>query len=363
MSRRRVAVLFGGCSTEHEVSLETAAAFLSRVDARRFEAVPVGIDRETGAWSVFRGNPSLIARDRWREEGRCVRAVLSPDRVTRGLVLLGGPRPLEALRLDAALPLLHGRNGEDGTVQGALELAGIPVVGCGAECSAVCMDKRLAHVVAGAVGVPCARSVVVDRRSYERAGLPAAVRGLALPAFVKPVRSGSSIGVSLVGEPAGLEGAVRLALEHDDEALVEERVSGSEVGVAVLERDGELVCGEPDEIELAGGFFDYHEKYTLETSRIHVPARISPAERERARDLARLVFRALGCRGFARVDLFRTPDGRFLLNEVNTVPGLTAHSRFPMMMAAAGWPFEDVVGAILEEGTRGGREGRAGRGR
>lgn len=311
MVRKRVAVLFGGRSSEHDVSLETAEAFVSRVDRRAFDVVCVGIERETGAWYVFRG--------------------------------------------DAALPLLHGKNGEDGTVQGAFELAGIPVIGCGAECSALCMDKRLTHVVAAAAGVGAARSVVLERRLHEGRCLPLAVRDLDYPVFVKPVRAGSSIGITLVEGPEGLDGAVRAAFAHDDEVLVEERVEGFEVGVAVLEVGGELVCGEPDQIELAAGFFDFHEKYSLETSSIRVPAAISPEERDHARELARRVFRALGCRGFARVDLFRTEDGRFLLNEVNTVPGLTSHSRFPLMMAAAGWSFEDVVDAILREGTRDGR--------
>lgn len=202
MVRKRVAVLFGGRSSEHDVSLETAEAFVSRVDRRAFDVVCVGIERETGAWYVFRGDAGLMGGDRWLAEGNCVRAVLSPDRVTRGLVLLDGRRPGEVVRVDAALPLLHGKNGEDGTVQGAFELAGIPVIGCGAECSALCMDKRLTHVVAAAAGVGAARSVVLERRLHEGRCLPLAVRDLDYPVFVKPVRAGSSIGITLVEGPA-----------------------------------------------------------------------------------------------------------------------------------------------------------------
>ena len=195
--------------------------------------------------------------------------------------MLGGGARFRTVQIDAALPLLHGRNGEDGTVQGAFELAGIPVVGCGAECSALCMDKRLAHVVAGAAGVPAPRSVLVRKREFECAGAPDGAASVGFPCFVKPVRSGSSIGISLVERTSELEAALELAFERDDEALVEERVDGAQVGVAVLERREELVCGEPDEIELAGGFFDFHEKYSLETSSIHVPARIPAPDRER----------------------------------------------------------------------------------
>lgn len=351
MKRKRVAVLFGGRSSEYDVSLETAAAFMAHIDRAAFEVVPVWIERESGAWNIVPDGVPAEGTARWLETVPRTRAVLSPDRFTRGLVMLGGRSPLRVVQLDAALPLLHGRCGEDGTVQGAFELAGIPVIGCGAECSALCMDKRLAHVVAGTAGVPAPRSVLVRKRDFDRAGAPDGARSVGFPCFVKPVRSGSSIGISLVERASELDAALGIAFERDDEALVEERVEGSEVGVAVLERRGGLVCGEPDEIELAGGFFDFHEKYSLETSRIHVPARIPARERAGVQALARRVFCALGCRGFARIDFFRAADGRLLFNEANTVPGFTAHSRFPMMMAAAGWTFERTVNEILAEGT------------
>lgn len=352
MKRKRVAVLFGGRSSEYDVSLETAAAFMAHIDRAAFEVVPVWVERGSGAWNIVPDGVPVERVGEWLETASRIRVVLSPGRFTRGLVMLGGRRPLRTVQIDAALPLLHGRNGEDGTVQGAFELAGIPVVGCGAECSALCMDKRLAHVVAGAAGVPAPRSVLVRKREFECAGAPDGAASVGFPCFVKPVRSGSSIGISLVERTSELEAALELAFERDDEALVEERVDGSEVGVAVLERREELVCGEPDEIELAGGFFDFHEKYSLETSSIHVPARIPAPDRERVQELARRVFRALGCRGFARVDFFRAADGRLLFNEANTIPGFTAHSRFPMMMAAAGWTFGRAVNEILAEGVR-----------
>lgn len=351
MKRKRVAVLFGGRSSEYDVSLETAAAVLANIDRTAFEVVPVWIERESGAWNIVPDGVPAEETARWLEAAPRTRVVLSPDRFTRGLVLLAGRSPLRAVQLDAALPLLHGKNGEDGTVQGAFELAGIPVVGCGAECSAICMDKRLAHLVAEAAGVPAPRSFLVRKQDFERTGAPDGASSVGFPCLVKPVRSGSSIGISLVGSASGLDAALRLAFECDDEALVEECIEGFEVGVAVLERRGELVCGEPDEIEISGGFFDFHEKYSLETSSIHVPARIPAPERAGVQALARRVFRALGCRGFARVDFFRAADGRLLFNEVNTVPGFTAHSRFPMMMAAAGWSFERTVNEILSEGV------------
>ena len=162
MKRKRVAVLFGGRSSEYDVSLETAAAFMAHIDRAAFEVVPVWVERGSGAWNIVPDGVPVERVGEWLETASRIRVALSPDRFTRGLVMLGGRRPLRTVQIDAALPLLHGRNGEDGTVQGAFELAGIPVVGCGAECSALCMDKRLAHVVAGAGGVPAPSWVLVS---------------------------------------------------------------------------------------------------------------------------------------------------------------------------------------------------------
>ena len=349
--RKTIAIRCWGRSTEYEVSLATAAAFIPHIDRSRFNPVLVGIERTTGAWHIFRGSPELIAEDRWLHEGNCLRVALSPDRITHGLIVLAGRNPLESVRLDGALPLLHGKCGEDGTVQGAFELADIPVIGCGAESSALCMDKHLAHTVARAAGVPCAESRVFTRRELKENPVGASQPdGLSYPLFVKPVRSGSSIGITLLREGGELDAAINVALAYDDAVLFEERVEGSEVGVAVLERAGQLIAGEPDEIELSGEFFDYREKYTLENSAIHTTARLPPSERQCIQELGKHVFRALGCRGFARVDFFRTRDGRLLFNEVNTIPGCTEHSRFPLMMRAAGWSFEAVVNTIIEEG-------------
>lgn len=387
--RPKVAVLFGGRSSEHAVSLQSAAAVLRAMQSSRFEAVPVGITRE-GRWLRFYGSAEEVASGAW-ETGHCTPAVLSPNPADRGL-LLWEPGGMRTERLDAAFPVLHGKNGEDGTVQGLLKLAEIPCVGCGVLASAVCMDKDVAHRLAKAAGVevpPCAvlraeelcaagalaaaqpgqnaerqnpavppkqnalRQTAAAQPGQDalRQYLAARTKQLCYPLFVKPARAGSSFGITRVEAADELAAAVAAALMHDDKVLVEQGVPGFEVGCAVLGAGESLTVGEVDEIELARGFFDYTEKYTLETARIHMPARLPAAERERIRAAAKTVYRALECTGFARVDLFYVPgahEGKIVFNEVNTIPGFTGHSRFPSMMRGAGVAFDALVARLIE---------------
>ncbi len=350
MNKKTIAVLFGGCSSEYAVSLQSAHAVLTHLDSDRYAAVPVGITRE-GRWFRFHGDYDRIEMDTWHQESSCLTpAFLSPDRGIHGLVefTAAGAR---SIPLDAVFPVLHGKNGEDGTVQGLAELAGIPLVGCGCLASAICMDKDRAHKLARLAGVDVPESFVV--RAGERLDdLERRAQALGYPIFVKPVRAGSSFGITRVMDPDGLKPAVQLALEHDNEAILEQAVEGFEVGCAVLGNET-LTCGRVDEIELAGGFFDYTEKYTLQSARIHMPARIDPDTERRIRQDACAVYRALGCSGFARVDLFLTPQGRIVFNEVNTIPGFTAHSRYPNMMKGIGLSFSQVLDRLIELGVKG----------
>ena len=338
--KENVAVLFGGCSDEYAVSLQSAGAVLAHMDPARWNAVPVGITR-AGEWFYYSGDIEKIARDEWRADTEhCAACALSPDRARPGLTLAGGRR----LRVDRVFPVMHGKNGEDGTVQGLIELAGLPLVGCGTLASALCMDKFRAHAVARAAGFRAPRDALV--RSGEE-GL-AAARAIGLPVFVKPARGGSSFGVTCVRSEGEVAAAVARALAHDAEAVVEERVEGFEIGCAVMGGDAP-VAGAVDEIELRGDVFDFEEKYALKTARIHCPARISEKDAVRARETALGLYRALDCRGFARVDLFFRKDGEIVFNEINTIPGFTAHSRFPQMMRAAGWSFSALVDRLIEQ--------------
>ncbi len=341
-----VAVLFGGHSNEYDVSLHSATAVLESLDSDRYAAIPIGITR-SGDWYRYRGPIEDIANDRWGKRQHDLTPVaISPNRSNRSLLELGSDG-ISVVPLDCAFPVLHGRFGEDGTVQGLFELAGIPLVGCATLASALAMDKERAHRIVAASGIAVPRSVAVEswERMYAAQGLKAA--GIGFPLFVKPARSGSSHGISLVKMPSELEEALNRAFEVDSSVVLEERIEGFEVGCAIAGTARHLLTGCVDEIELVDGFLDYTEKYERATAVIHMPARIDGQTSTRITQTALKVYRALGCSGFARVDLFLTPDGQIVFNEVNTIPGLTAMSRFPAMMRGAGIDLPRLVNLLV----------------
>ncbi len=339
---KTILILFGGCSTEYGVSLQSAHAVLEHLDATRYRALPVGITR-AGQWLVYTGDIHRLIDDSW-QSGECAPCTPLLTRGVRRLLLLDGSG--QQLAFDAALPILHGKNGEDGTVQGLLELADIPVIGCGSLSSALCMDKDRAHKLVRQAGIRVPRSAVF-RRGVRQEELLAAGNMLGYPLFVKPVRAGSSFGINRVTAPAQLQAAAASAFAIDREILLEEAISGFEVGCAVLGTE-ELTVGMVDEIELTGGFFDFEEKYTLKTSAIHCPARIRPEQVTWIQSTAKTIYRVLDCKGFARVDLFLTPQGELVFNEVNTIPGFTTHSRYPNMMQQIGMDFSTLITRIIE---------------
>ena len=229
-------------------------------------------------------------------------------------------------------------------VQGLCELAGIPYVGCGVLGSAACMDKEVAHTLAAAAGVRVPRSVTLYK-GEEGSPLERAA-GLLYPLFVKPANAGSSYGITRVERADELTAAVELAFAFDSKAVVEEEIPGFEVGCAVI-GNRELFIGEVDEVALGERWLDYEEKYGNRTAEIRLPARISPESRDKIRDTAAVLYQALGCRGFARVDMFLTPAGDVVFNEINTIPGFTAHSRYPKMLEAAGMPFSAIAERLI----------------
>lgn len=355
INNKVLAVFFGGCSPEYEVSLQSAYGIITHVDREDFQLVLIGIHRETGQWYLYNGAPERIPIDCWYSKENCIPVFLSMDKTHHGLYYIGrsdkhgSPESIieiKGLSLDAALPVLHGKNGEDGTLQGALELAGIPVIGCGILSSALCMDKELAHRIAEAAGVRTAKCLVIQH-SFDRFLIKNSAGELGYPLFVKPLRAGSSFGISMVLKEEDLMTAIENAFLHDSQVLLEEAIPGFEVGCAILGTKDPII-GEVDEIELSDGFFDYTEKYTLKTSNIHVPARISPEKADQIKKTALTVYRALGCSGFARVDMFLTPEGFIYFNEVNTIPGFTSHSRFPNMLKASGLSFRKIINRLLE---------------
>lgn len=337
MHRLRIGIVFGGCSEEHPISVKSAHEVARHLDPAKYEPFYIGITT-SGAWKLCDG-PGAD----W-ESGRCRPAMLSPDRSAHGLLVLEYGR-YETVRLDVVLPVLHGKLGEDGAMQGLLELSGIPYAGCDVQSSALCMDKSLTYMVARAAGIatPNVWTVTADEQ-VDPDQLP-------YPVFVKPARSGSSFGVSKVSGRDELPGALETARRFDSKVLIEEAVVGSEIGCAVLGDGPDLFAGEVDQIALSHGFFRIHQEDEPErgsdNATVTVPADVSPAARALVQETAKAAYRALGCRGLSRVDMFLTADGTVVLNEVNTLPGMTSYSRYPRMMEAAGLPFAEVIDRVV----------------
>jgi D-alanine--(R)-lactate ligase len=338
MTRRsRVAILFGGCSEEHDVSVKSAMEVAASIDTQKYEPIYIGITK-SGVWKMCeRPHPA------WNS-GTGRRAVISPDRETHGL-LVGERGESRAMHIDAVFPVLHGKSGEDGAVQGLLELSGIPYVGCDIQSSAICMDKSLAYVVARNGGIDTPAFSMLDGADT------AAPNELAYPVFVKPARSGSSFGVTRVDRADELDAAISAARDYDGKVLIEQAIFGSEVGCAVLGNGSDLFVGEVDQITLLHGIFRIHQEAEpeqgSENAVVTVPANLPAEKREEIRATAKTIYVTLGCEGLARVDMFLQEDGRIVLNEVNTLPGFTSYSRYPRMMAAAGLGRSELIDRLI----------------
>ena len=342
--RKRIAVIFGGHSSEYEVSLQSAFSVLQNINENKFEVFPVGITRE-GEWYHYTGGLEQIMDNSWGEEKENLHSVaVSQSRPAPGFLVFDGDG-CRRIPVDLVLPVLHGRNGEDGTLQGLFELAGIPVAGCGTLSSALCMDKDRAHKLVGLAGIAVPKAVAF-RQADQEAACRKVKESLSCPLFVKPLRAGSSLGITRITKMQELFSAVEFAFTYDTEVIVEEEVDGSEVGCAIL-GDEVLTVGRVDEVALSGSFFDYTEKYTLQSSRIYMPARVERKTEERIQETAVAIYRTLGCSGFARVDMFYTSSGEIVFNEVNTIPGFTSHRRYPNMMKGIGLSFTEVLDKLL----------------
>ncbi len=351
MTRKlRVAVLFGGQSGEHDVSLRSAQAILRHIDRERFEPVPIGITRD-GQWLVG-GDPlrELAAQSRLPLEGIHDAEPLAGDGST-GVRVLRAPEPLWSGEFDVVFPVLHGPYGEDGTIQGLLELVGVPYVGCGVLASAVAMDKPTAKRLFASVGLDQARWLVFTWQEWEReqAALVARIeRELGYPCFVKPANLGSSVGVSKVRNRAELAAAVELANRYNRRILVEEGIDARELEVSVLGNE-EPVASIVGEIVPSREFYDYEAKYIDTGSQLLIPAPISMEQAETVRRMAVEAFRVIDGAGMARVDFFlERPTGRILINEVNTIPGFTAISMYPKLWEASGLCFRDLITRLIE---------------
>ncbi len=349
MQKKKIAVLFGGRSSEHEVSRVSAYSVIRHLPREKYDLVCVGITKD-GRWYLFDGPAEEIPDGRWERSSRKTPAFLPPDRGVGGLVA-AGPEGARTVPVDCVFPVLHGRNGEDGTVQGLLELCGIPFVGCGTLSSAVCMDKAVTHSLLSNAGIASAKYLWFYRHNYPGGKQKIKIKieaRLGYPVFVKPAASGSSVGVRKVAREEDLDAAVEEAAREGEKILVEEAVDGQEVECAVLgnlKPEASAVVGE---IAPSAEFYDYDDKYKSGKSKLYIPAHLKEAAVQEVRATAVRAFRTLGCRGFARVDFFVRNGTEVLLNELNTIPGFTPISMYPKLWEASGVPYGELLDRLIE---------------
>lgn len=348
MKKQTVCVLFGGMSPEHEVSLRSAECILTNIDKEKYHVVPVGITRE-GEWIYYAGSDySELPQKTWLSHPDNRPVAISPVR-GHGLLIFEGDSVVRQ-HIDVVFPVLHGENGEDGTVQGLLQLAGLAYVGPHVTASAICMDKSMTKLVADKANVRQAAWELVTADAFRNradALMDKIEARFGYPVFVKPAGTGSSVGVSKAKDRESLHIALKEALRFDAKVLVEEFIDGHEVEVAVLGNDAPMasICGE---IDAGAEFYSYDAKYISENSRTLIPAHITDEQAELVREMAVKVYQAIGCQGLSRVDFFVTyADGEVVFNEINTIPGFTSISMYPKLFEASGIPCPDLIDQLL----------------
>lgn len=349
--KTRIAVLFGGQSAEHEISLLSAKNVIAALDPAKYEITLIGIDR-SGRWQLNSDAAFLLnnAGKALPNFSGTAQTALSVVPGGKSLRLVGGG---EERGCDVVFPVLHGPFGEDGTVQGLLKLAGLPFVGADVLGSAVGMDKDVSKRLLKEAGLPQARFLVLRRSEHKgqdkKAAFAAVSAELGLPLFIKPANMGSSVGVSKVSSAAEWQKALDLAFLYDDKVVVEEAIARArEIEVAVLGDDDELLVSLPGEIEVHADFYSYEAKYLDEKgASLHIPAELRPEQIAAVQELAKASFRTLCCEGMARVDCFLTEDGRFLVNEINTIPGFTQISMYPKLFEHSGISYGELLERLI----------------
>jgi D-alanine-D-alanine ligase len=340
-------LLFGGCSSEHEVSLKSATTIINNIDKDKYEIYPVGITKE-GKWLLYKGNETDFTTNVWLTSG--IPAILSPDATHRGLWILkdSGQDPVQ-VGIDVVFPILHGKNGEDGTIQGLCQLAQIPFVGCGVLASAVSMDKAFTKIVVATKNVPQAQFVAVKEKELQdiEKVVSKIEAAFPYPYFIKPANAGSSVGISKAKNKSELIAGLYEAIKHDKKILVEETIVGREVETAVLGNDEILVSG-VGEILAAAEFYDFDAKYNNAASKTVVDADLPEETKEKIRTYAKEVFDAVEGKGLSRIDFFVKEDGSIMFNEINTLPGFTSISMYPMLFGGVGIEIKELVTNLIE---------------
>lgn len=345
-----VVLLFGGMSSEHEVSRVSVGNFVNNIDRSKYEVLTVGITKE-GRWLYTEATAAQMADGSWEELPGNMPCVISPDRADHGMILFTPDGRVEKMQVDVVIPVLHGLWGEDGTVQGLLELAGIPYVGCGVLASAVCMDKGVANALFDANNIPHTKWLAANRWQVESDldGVCAGVEAkLGWPVFVKPANAGSSVGITKAHNQDELKKAIALALENDRKVVFEAFVDGQEVECAVIGSDP-AVATRPGEILAGAEFYTYDDKYKNGVSQTVIPAHLPEEKLDEVKTYAALAYSALGCEGLARCDFFvEHGTGKVMINEINTFPGFTSISMYPKLMEHEGLPVPALIDHLIE---------------
>ncbi len=341
MTKKSVCILFGGVSSEHDISIISAKTVIENIDREKFDISIIGITK-TGEWYFFEGE---TPDKNWKESASC-RAIISPDRSLRGIIKFDGEKT-ELIHIDAVYPVLHGKNGEDGTVQGLCALAGIPVVGSGVIGSAACMDKCVAKVLFKNAGVPVVPWL--DYRRGDEISYEEIEEKLGYPCFVKPCNAGSSVGITKAYNREELKEGLKLAFSHDYKVLVEEAINPREIESAVMGNYEPVIAENLGEILPAKDFYDFEAKYEDENSGLLIPAPLDDETKNKIKEYAVAAYRAAECRGFARVDFLVCKDtGRIFLNEINSLPGFTPISMYPKLWADSGVGISDLITRHIE---------------
>lgn len=341
--KKTVAIIFGGVSSEHEVSCKSAASVLRNINTDKYEIIKVGITAD-GRWLETKATPDAVETGGWEKQDNAP-AFISPDRSVHGIIHADG----SSTRVDVVFPVLHGRNGEDGSVQGLFQLAGIPFVGCDMLSSAACMDKAVTNTMLEYFGIPRSPWSLITDLEMAQFDVKADEweNNLGYPMFVKPANAGSSVGITKAHNREELKNAVLLALKHDRKVVIEQNVSGKELEIGVMGNDNP-VASPVGEIFTANEFYDYDAKYNNAASKTRVPADISDELRNEIEQTAIKTYRSLGCAGFARVDfLYDTANKKLYVNELNTIPGFTNISMYPQMFMAAGMTYSEIIDRLL----------------
>lgn len=344
MKKLNVCVLFGGVSSEHTVSEVSASAVLDNIDRSKYEVFPVGITNE-GNWLLYDGEVENIRNHTW-ESGKTTPAILSPDRCDKALIAFG-EKGAEKIKIDVVYPVLHGKNGEDGTVQGLCELAGIPYVGSGVIGSAACMDKCIAKILFEKAEIPQANWV--ELKLGDKVDFELIETKLGYPCFIKPSSAGSSVGVTKAANRDELKAGIELALKHDYKVLIEEAIDAREVECGVMGNLDPVTSDVLGEIKPANEFYDFDAKYKDADSKLIIPAEVDAETEAKIKELAVRAYKICECRGHSRVDFFiDRRDGRLVLNEINTIPGFTPISMYPKVWEHSGVPMKDVIDKHIE---------------